>query len=67
MKTLPPKTGRSAKSGRFVLTSSRGEKISAVEGLKLSPRMGEILKHSASRGLSGDERRALIKEKVRKK
>lgn len=58
---------RSVKTGRFVLSSSRGEKISAVEGMKLSPRMDTLLKTTAGRGLSGDERRALIKEQVRKK
>ncbi|ESY25679.1 hypothetical protein X750_02770 [Mesorhizobium sp. LNJC394B00] len=52
---------------QFVLTSGRGEKISAVEGLKLSQRMGFILKESRERGLSGDERRALIKDQVTRK
>ncbi|MEP6566960.1 MAG: hypothetical protein ABJB10_17640 [Mesorhizobium sp.] len=56
------KVVRSAKSGQFVLSSDRGEKISAVEGMKLSPRMGIILKESRERGLSGDERRTLIRE-----
>lgn len=53
--------------GHFVLTRARGEKISAVEGLKLSPRMAQILNHSMRQGLSGDERRSLIKEEIRKK
>jgi hypothetical protein len=35
--------------------------------MKLSPRMGHILEQSAQRGLSGDERRKLIKEQARKK
>lgn len=40
------------------LTRSRGEKISAVEGLELTPRMRSIL---ARPGLTGDQRRALIR------
>lgn len=40
------------------LTRVRGEKISAVEGLELSPRMQAIL---ARPGLTGDQRRALIR------
>ena len=43
------------------LTRSRGEKISAVEGLVLSRRMRDILTQSERNGLSGDERRALIR------
>ncbi|MER8746812.1 hypothetical protein NKH54_27695 [Mesorhizobium sp. M1004] len=58
---------RPTQNGQFVLTSGRGEKISAVEGLKLSQRMGIILKESRERGLSGDERRALIKDQVTRK
>ncbi len=41
-----------------MLTRERGEKISAVEGLKLSPRMQAILSRP---GLTGDQRRALIR------
>jgi hypothetical protein len=67
MKSPRSRTIRSAKTGQFVLTSGRGEKISAVEGMKLSPRMGEILSQGVRRGLSGDERRSLIKEEIRKK
>lgn len=61
------KVVRSAKSGQFVLSSDRGEKISAVEGMKLSPRMGTILKESRERGLSGDEHRTLIREQAHRK
>ncbi|MES0130817.1 hypothetical protein [Mesorhizobium sp. M0029] len=39
---------RPTQNGQFVLTSGRGEKISAVEGLKLSQRMGFILKEAVS-------------------
>jgi len=58
---------RSAKNGHFVLSSRKGEKISAVEGMKLSSRMGMILTESRARGLSGDEQRTLIKKQVSKK
>ncbi|WP_041163982.1 hypothetical protein [Mesorhizobium opportunistum] len=67
MKSPSSRTIRSAKTGQFVLTSGRGEKISAVEGMKLSPRMAKVLNHSARHGLSGDERRSLIKEEIGKK
>lgn len=63
MKSSAPRIRRSAKTGRFVLNRSRGEKISAVEGMKLTERMEHILNHS----VSGDERRSLIKEQVRRK
>lgn len=60
-------TSRPRKTGQFVLTRDRGEKISAVEGLKLSPRMRAILRDSDAKGLSGDERRALILKQLRLK
>lgn len=63
MKTSTSRMQRSAKTGRFVLTRSRGEKISAVEGMKLTERMERILDRSAS----GDERRSLIREQARRK
>ena len=58
---------RSTKTGQFVLSSRKGEKISAVEGMTLSPRMSTILSESRKRGLSGDERRKLVKQQVSKK
>ncbi|MGX8008634.1 hypothetical protein ACVDG8_006190 [Mesorhizobium sp. ORM8.1] len=58
---------RLSKTGQFVLTSDKGKKISAVEGLELSPRMGAILSDSRAKGLSGDERRALILKQARLK
>jgi len=61
------KPDRSAKSGQFVLSSKRGEKISAVEGLRLSDRMGKTVKQVAGSMLSGDQRRTLVKETLRKK
>lgn len=57
-------TSRRSRAGQFVLTRDKGEKISAVEGLKLSPRMGAVMKEGDAKGLSGDERRALIKEQA---
>jgi hypothetical protein len=65
MKSSTPRKPRPAESSRFVLGRGRGEKISAVEGLTLSERMARLLDRSA--GLSGDERRSLIKEQVRRK
>ena len=58
---------RSGQNGQFILTSDKGEKISAVEGLKLSRRMATLLTESRARGLTGDERRALIKEQASRK
>jgi hypothetical protein len=63
MKSSTTRVTRSAKSGRYVLTRAKGEKISAVEGMRLTERMARILDQSAS----GDERRSLIKERVRRK
>lgn len=67
MKKHPTSSSRDVKSGQFVLSSKRGERISAVEGLQLSARMRHVIVTTASRGLSGDERRTLIKEQIRKK
>ena len=46
------------------LTSTRGEKISAVEGMVLTPRMRTVL--AQSQGKSGDERRALVRKQFAK-
>ncbi|TIU25983.1 MAG: hypothetical protein E5W38_28130 [Mesorhizobium sp.] len=62
-----PATARSTQGGQFILTSDRGEKISAVEGLRLSHRMAAILREGRARDLSGDERRTLIKEQASRK
>nr|WP_156949274.1 hypothetical protein [Mesorhizobium sp. WSM1293] len=67
MKSPSSRASRSAKTGQFVLTSERGEKISAVEGMTLSPRMAKLLALGVRHGLSGDERRSFIKEEIRKK
>jgi len=47
------------------LTSERGEKISAVEGLTLSPRMKAVLE--MSKGQPGEQRRAMIRAQFGKK
>jgi hypothetical protein len=58
---------RATQTGEFVLSRRKGERISAVEGMKLSPRMAAILDESRERGLSGDERRTLVKEQISSK
>jgi hypothetical protein len=51
---------RDSKTGRFVLGRSRFEKISAVEGIKLTPTMKKRLDEFDRRGLSAEERRRAI-------
>lgn len=51
------------KQGR--LTRERAEKISAVEGLALTPRMKRLLDLAA--GKSADEQRALVRAQFAKK
>lgn len=58
---------RAARTGQFILTSARGEKISAVEGMALSGRMAAALNQGTAQGLSGDERRAMVLEALRRK
>lgn len=67
MKTHHTDLRRAARTGQFILTSARGEKISAVEGLTLSGRMTAALNQGAAQGLSGDERRAMVLEALRRK
>jgi hypothetical protein len=62
-----PKAPRPDRIGTFILGSRRGEKISAVEGMALSSRMRKILDDSRDKGLTGDERRALVKQQASKK
>ncbi|RJG46664.1 hypothetical protein [Mesorhizobium sp. DCY119] len=59
MKNRPRSAPKKLQPGK--LTRSRGEKISAVEGLALSSRMSGILAHAERNGLSGEESRALIR------
>lgn len=63
MKKLSSKPSKLKSPGP--LTSSRGEKIAAVEGLSLTPRMKAALTMTA--GKSGDERRAVVKAQFAKK
>lgn len=65
MKSSTARIPRSPKTRRFVLGSVRAAKISAVEGMQLSPRMKAILDQGAREGLSGDEQRALIRKRLR--
>ena len=65
MRNRPVPTARPAKSSGFVLTRATGEAISAVEGMKLTERMRRLL--DDTEGLSGDERRSLIRDLVRRK
>ncbi len=58
MKKQPSQTGRITQPSK--LTSARGEKISAVEGMSLSARMRAVLTQSEDK--SGDERRALVRQ-----
>jgi hypothetical protein len=55
---------RGTTKSSWTLTSTRGERISAVEGMKLTPRMATAL--AESRGKTGDERRTLVKEQLAK-
>ena len=63
MKSSTAKLQQSAQTGRFTLTREQAEKISAVEGMTLTPRMKRIL----DLPVSGEERRSLIKAQIRKK
>ncbi len=63
MKSKTPPAPRTPRTVR--LTSVRGEKISAVEGLTLTPRMRAVLDMSKDR--PGDERRKLIEAQFRRK
>jgi hypothetical protein len=55
---------RGTTKNSWSLTSARGERISAVEGMKLTQRMATAL--AKSRGKTGDERRTLVKEQLAK-
>lgn len=57
MNSKPPPIKRDAATRR--LTSSRGEKISAVEGMVLTPRMRHVLEQT--KDCPGEERRERIR------
>jgi len=63
MKSKTPKQPRVLQPGR--LTSARGEKISAVEGMMLTPRMRAVL--DLTKDKSGDERRKMIQAQFARK
>lgn len=63
MKSSTAKLPRSAQAERFTLTREQAEKINAVEGMVLTPRMKRILELP----ISGEERRSLVKAQIRKK
>ena len=63
MKSSTAKLSQSARTRRFALTREQAEKIAAVEGMALSPRMKRII----DLPISGEERRALIKAQIKKK
>jgi hypothetical protein len=63
MKSSTAKLQRTATTRGFALTRVQAEKISAVEGMTLTPRMKRIL----DLPISGEERRSLIKAQIRKK
>ena len=58
----PPKSPVSGK-----LTRGFAEKISAVEGLKLSPEMAQAFDEFDRKGMTGDRRRSAIRSQFRKK
>jgi hypothetical protein len=63
-KTLDPRSR--AKAG-YTLGRKGFAKISAVEGIRLSPQMEERFSDFDRRGLSASERRALLKRELGKK
>lgn len=61
---------KSAKAGKRVsgkLTRAKGEKFSAVEGQVMTPRLISVFREADAKGIHGDARRALIREKFSKK
>ena len=62
------KTTKSAgRSGAYVLGRGNFAKISAVEGIRLSRRTGDDFKDFDRRGLSADERRRALTERLGRK
>jgi len=62
MKSSTSRKAPNAPLERFVLNRSRGEKISAVEGMRLTERMKRVLDRGANAGLSGEELRSTIRK-----
>lgn len=65
MKNTPPPPAKILVSGAK-LTRRRAEKISAVEGLRLSPKMAAHFKAFDQKGLTPEERRAAIRAEFTK-
>jgi hypothetical protein len=65
-KRAPPSL-KEGSSSNFVLGGDRFAKISAVEGIKLTPAMKKRAKEFDARGLSSEERRKEILKLYRKK
>lgn len=60
-----PKSGPNTEIQSRALTRARAEKIAAIEGLSVTPRVARLLKQS--RDLPGAERRAMVLAEFRKK
>jgi hypothetical protein len=58
-------TGKNSKTG-FIVGRAGFAKISAVEGIQLTPAMKERAAEAASKGLSAEEHRAMIVRAHRK-
>jgi hypothetical protein len=57
---------KSAKAGRFVLGSAGFDKISAVEGIRMTPAMKKRAGESLAKGLTAEEHRRMIIRSYRK-
>lgn len=64
--TSDKKTGKRGSPRGFILGSARFDKISAVEGIKLTGSMRARAREADVKGLSGKERRDAIKDAYRK-
>ncbi len=58
---------KKAKTGQFVLGHDRFAKISAVEGMTVTPEMKKRLKEFEAEGLTAAQKRAAILKVYRKK
>jgi hypothetical protein len=57
---------RTAKSGRFVIGTDAFSKISAVEGIRMTPAMKKRANDARAKGLSAEEYRQTIIRSYRK-
>lgn len=55
-------TRRAGTTTRFLLNMDRGEKITAVEGLRLTERMRHLVLDPRTETLTSEERRAIVKD-----